>query len=108
MLQQRRLLATAQLHGCECLSDSSAVPVRHQKEMEVTLPPGHYDVASLTHKIGELLYADQKITYFPAKSDKLDGTDVSRKAATYITANKIMPLFLVHRWPNQCYVQCDH
>ena len=44
---------------------SVTAPVRHQKELEVTLPPGHYNVlggSTLQHKIGELLYADQTIT----------------------------------------------
>ena len=69
---------------------TDTAPVRHQKELEVTLPEGHYDVPSLVHKIGELLYANQTITAYPAKSQKLDNTDVSRKAATYITSTSTL------------------
>jgi hypothetical protein len=64
---------------------------RHQKELEITIPQGHYDAVSLAHKIGELLYSDTTITEWPAITNyPLTGEKVSRKAATYITATSTL------------------
>ena len=73
---------------------SVTAPVRHQKELEITLPPGHYNVlggSTLQHKIGELLYADQTITEFKAdSSEPATGEKISAPATPYITTTSTL------------------
>ena len=77
-------------------TDSGAhitAPVRHQKELEITLPAGHYNVlggSTLQHKIAELLYADQTMTEAKADSLTVEDHTIQSPATPYITTTSTL------------------
>jgi hypothetical protein len=67
--------------------------VRHQKELEITLPAGHYNVIgdTLQHKIAELLYTDRTITEYKApKPFTREGQTLVAPATNYVSATSTL------------------